>query len=360
MGSGKMALDIGGFLLARGAVLTFVTSDRARLPVLESSIRRLKKRISRMEPDREVSAHALCCGDLAPGRTSRPDVVLECTSEILEKKKRALAAVLDLLKDDTLLISNSSSILPDDIHERCIGVHFFYPVMLKDTVELILPREISAEDLSRVRAFLGEFGLGYVVERRESAFMVNRLLLPLQAEAMRYLLSGHNPRRIDEWSASKLLPLGQLSLLDDIGFDVVDAALENYISRGDGPPAEELQPLKDGLRDFIASKKLGKKNKDGLLTGGGLAPPENGWIDGDEDSVRKRFLYLFINECLKCMERFLLGETDLTRLLSAALLPEQSFREVLIEEGNDTVQRRLMDFYHLHGYSYFAPSGLLN
>jgi 3-hydroxyacyl-CoA dehydrogenase len=173
-------------------------------------------------------------------------------------------------------------------------------------------------------------------------------------------MSGHNPRRIDEWSASKLLPLGQLSLLDDIGFDVVDAALENYISRGDGPPVEELQPLRDGLRSFITERKLGKKNNDGLLAGGGLAKPENGWVDGNEDSARKRFLYLFINECLKCVERFLLTEADLTRLLSAALLSEQSFREVLIEEGNDTVQRVLMDFYSLHGRSYFAPSGLLN
>ena len=355
-----MALDIGGFLLARGAVLTFVSSDRARLPVLEKAIRKLNKRISRMDPNREVVATAFWYGDLSPDKVESPDVVLECTSEILEKKKRALVAVLGLLEENTLLISNSSSILPDDIHEQCIGVHFFYPVMLKDTVELILPRDTATRNLSRVRAFLGEYGLDYVVEHKESAFMVNRLLLPLQAEAIRYLLSGHNPRQIDEWSASKLLPFGQLSLLDDIGFDVVDAALENYIQRGDGPPARELQPLRDGLRSFITSRKLGKKNNDGLLTGEGLAKPQNGWVDGNEDSARKRFLYLFINGCLKCVERFLLTEADLTRLLSAALLSEQSFREVLIEEGSDTVQRVLMDFYCLHGRSYFAPSGLLN
>ena len=138
IGTGKMALSLGDYLLERGFAVVWATEDASQQEKLCSRIEKAKKRIQKYFPDQLSSYRAEC---ILLGRSTLPsiEIVIESTSEILEKKQHCMHLVAQTLDDSTLFCTNSSSFLPDQIVPGCIGLHFFYPVSLTKCVEVVLP-----------------------------------------------------------------------------------------------------------------------------------------------------------------------------------------------------------------------------
>jgi len=108
--------------------------------------------------------------------------------------------------------------------------------------------------------FVARTGLKPIHQSEGTAFAVNRLLVPLQERCLELLRAGAPPDTVDEASRSRLLPIGQLTLLDAVGLDTAAAALAWY-----GVPSSS--PLRAGLEELVRLGKLGQKNSDGLRCG---------------------------------------------------------------------------------------------
>jgi 3-hydroxybutyryl-CoA dehydrogenase len=101
-------------------------------------------------------------------------------------------------------------------------MHFFSPVPVMPLVELIRGAATSDATEAAVRALAAEMGKQVIVSADRPGFIVNRILMPFLAEAMRAFEEGvGSADDIDAGARVGLNhPMGPLELADFIGLDV--------------------------------------------------------------------------------------------------------------------------------------------
>jgi 3-hydroxybutyryl-CoA dehydrogenase len=102
-------------------------------------------------------------------------------------------------------------------------MHFFSPVPVMPLVELIRGPDTSDETVAAVRALAAELGKQVIASADRPGFLVNRILMPFLAEAMRAFEEGTGSAEDIDTGARIGLnhPMGPLELADFIGLDVV-------------------------------------------------------------------------------------------------------------------------------------------
>lgn len=356
LGSGKMARNIGVFFLRKGWSVSWISRDPSRLAQLERAIEKHVRRLRRLEPGQAEKIETR----FFPPRAAdipKPDVVIESINESLEDKRGIVAALGGLITGDTLLLSNSSSIMPQEIHAGCMGVHFFYPVELTGFVEIIFPDHCPRAAREKTVELVMGCGFQAIVQSAKSAFAANRLLLPLQAEAFRLLRAGIRPEDVDEVSASDILFAGQLSMMDGIGLDVIHASVPNYLGRMPPEEAADYEPLKAGLAALVESGKRGGKNRDGLLSGSPLPwPAQEPRAGEDRDALRKHFLYITVNACMTFLENNIVSRPSLGLITGDLWQSDTTIEDVIKREKPATIFKFLEKLYKKGGLSYYKPS----
>ncbi len=155
------------------------------------------------------------------------DIVIEAATENEEVKRDILKKLSDVLKEDAIIATNTSSIsitrlaAATDRPSRFIGMHFMNPVPVMKLVELI--RGLATDDptFQLVKKMAQTVGKTVATSEDFPAFIVNRILLPMINEAIYTLYEGvGSVEAID--TAMKLganHPMGPLELADFIGLD---------------------------------------------------------------------------------------------------------------------------------------------
>ncbi len=207
-----------------------------------------------------------------PARVAGADLAIEAVFEDVGVKT-ALWSELDRLADtSTIFATNTSSISIDRLAEatsgsrrpRFVGMHFFSPVPVMPLVELTRGSRTSDETAEAIRALAGELGKQVIVSADRPGFLVNRILMPLLAEAMRTYEEGTGSMEDIDTGAKAGLnhPMGPFELADWIGLDV---CLEVMDVLHEGIGGEQFRPPQV-LRDLVAQGRLGRKTKRGFYT----------------------------------------------------------------------------------------------
>jgi 3-hydroxyacyl-CoA dehydrogenase len=331
LGSGKMAADIGGYLVGRGAAITFASQSASRLEHLRGRVTRACRRLERASVSVTAPRFSLIESlDRAP-----VDCVIECVRESLADKQATFAAVSHAICPATMVLSNSSSILPSHIAPRCLGLHFFYPVQLTGVAELIVPDELTGRAADEVRTQCARWSLSVVQEDERTAFAVNRLLLPLQAEAMRLLQDGVAPDMVESVSPTPLTPFGQLSFMDSVGFDVVLPAVRNYVARMPAEEARHYRQLIEGLMQLVALDKHGATNQNGFLCGEPLPWPSRAEARIDTQALSMRCAELMVDTCTTFVQRGELTQPQLDLVASGVFGANMTLAEAVYFAGHD-------------------------
>lgn len=147
---------------------------------------------------------------------------------------------------------------------RFIGMHFFSPVPVMPLVELIRGESTADETVEAVRALSAELGKQVIVSVDRPGFIVNRILMPFLAEAMRAYEEGVGTAEDIDAGARVGLnhPMGPLELADFIGLDVclgIMRVLE------DGLDLEHMRPPRV-LVELVEAGNLGQKTGRGFYT----------------------------------------------------------------------------------------------
>ena len=172
----------------------------------------------------------------------------------------------------TIFATNTSSIAIHRLAEavgperrgQFIGMHFFSPVPVMPLVELICGESTADETVEAVRALSAELGKQVIVSVDRPGFIVNRILMPFLAEAMRAYEQGVGTAEdIDAGARIGLNhPMGPLELADFIGLDVclgIMRVLE------DGLGLEHMRPPRV-LAELVEAGHLGQKTGRGFYT----------------------------------------------------------------------------------------------
>jgi 3-hydroxybutyryl-CoA dehydrogenase len=354
-GTGKMGLDGGLFFLRRGWRVTWLSGDPGRRDEFTRRIARETLRLAPADPGAEGAARVLLIDDAGDFGESAPELFLEAVREDLARKRRVMSRIAPLLPEGTLLATTSSSILPAEINPRCLGAHGFFPLEITRLVEAVAPRDGGGREFQALLRILRGAGLQAIVQAPSNAFAVNRLLLPLQAEAVRALREGWPAAVVDGASATPLVPFGQLSLMDAVGLDVIAPAVENYLRRMSPGMAQDYAELGGTLRELIALGKRGRKNRDGFLSGAPLP-----WADGARSreaaaGLARDFRALAANTCARAVESGDLGAGELDIALSSLFAGAVTLEEEQRCLRGSGSAERLARLYRATGRSYFLP-----
>ena len=192
-------------------------------------------------------------------------LVVEAIFEDIDVKKKVLSQLAAVLPVDTLISSNTSSLSISEIAkvipkpERVVGMHFFNPAEKMPLVEIVRAKQTSDKTVVLIAAFASKLGKSPVVVEDVPGFLVNRILFPYLAEALKLLAEGFSVQAIDEAALEYGMPMGPLRLLDEIGLDVAEhvtkVMVDGYGERMKGP---------DFLSILVAKGRKGKKSGGGF------------------------------------------------------------------------------------------------
>ncbi|GHJ36076.1 3-hydroxyacyl-CoA dehydrogenase family protein [Streptomyces sp. TS71-3] len=197
------------------------------------------------------------------------DVVVEAVFEKLEIKHEIFRALDKMVRDDTVLASNTSAIPITKIAavttrpERVVGTHFFSPVPMMQLCELVRGLKTTDETLATARAFAESVGKTCVVVRRDVAgFVTTRLISALVVEAARLYESGvASAEDID--TACRLgfgHAMGPLATADLTGVDILLHATENIYTETQD---EKFAPP-ELMRRMVDAGDIGRKSGQGF------------------------------------------------------------------------------------------------
>lgn len=199
---------------------------------------------------------------------ARADFVVEAVPEQLELKREVLREADRVLRPETILASNTSSISVTTLAaatqrpDRFIGMHFMNPVPVMPLVEVIRALQTSGETFETTMKLCAKLEKKPVAVTDSPGFVSNRVLMPLINEAAFCVMEGiATPESVD--AVMKLgmnHPMGPLELADFIGLDVCLDVMEVLFS-GFGDPKFRPCPL---LKKMISAGWLGKKSGRGF------------------------------------------------------------------------------------------------
>ena len=271
MGTGTMGSGIIQVCAAAGYDVVIRSSKQEYIDGALAKIdMNLTKMVSREKITEEDKAASL--GRISGGTTfdvlADCDLIIESSTENMDKKKELFAALDKVCRDDAILATNTSALSITEIAAvtsrpaQVIGMHFFNPVPAMKLVEVVKGIATSDEVKDAVIATTESLKKTPVEVAEAPGFVVNRVLIPMINEAVGILADGvASAEGID--TAMKLganHPMGPLALGALIGLDVCLAIMETlYTEYGD--TKYRPHPL---LRKMVRANKLGRKPGEGF------------------------------------------------------------------------------------------------
>lgn len=196
------------------------------------------------------------------------DLVIESVVENEEVKREIFKQLCPLLKPETIVCSNTSSLSitrlasVTDRPGRFMGMHFMNPVPVMQLVELIRGIATDEETFKAIRDLVETLGKTPASAEDFPAFMVNRILMPMINEAIYTLYEGvGSVKSID--TALRLganHPMGPLQLADFIGLDTCLAIMHVLY---DGLADSKYRPC-PLLVKYVEAGWVGKKSGRGF------------------------------------------------------------------------------------------------
>jgi 3-hydroxybutyryl-CoA dehydrogenase len=272
VGAGSMGAQIAQQAALHGMDVLLTDKSEAQLVrAVESNRGHLERRVEKGKLARDDA-------DAALGRVQTTshldeavggvDFVIEAVFEDLELKRSIFAELDHLAPADAVLASNSSTMgiskIADATNrpERCVNMHFFFPVLVMDLVEVVRGPRTSDDTVQRAMAMAHGMGRTPVLLNKEiDGFIVNRILHAATQEAYRLLDAGVASFEDIDTAVEKGLnwPLGPFRLGDFSGLDVTyNARLHMYKTTRD----ERYRPSPQ-LEAKVKAGKLGRKTGEG-------------------------------------------------------------------------------------------------
>jgi 3-hydroxybutyryl-CoA dehydrogenase len=197
------------------------------------------------------------------------DIIIESVDESFQLKRLIFKKLDEIANEDTILISNTSTLSLTKIAEiterkdKILGVHFLNPVPKVPLVELVRALETSDETVEKIKKFAARIGKTPIEVYEYPGFVTTRTIVPFLNEAMYILLEGVSSAK-DIDTAMKLgynMNVGPLEMADSMGLDEVLSWMTHLWSDL-GEPRYRPCPI---LRKLVRDRKLGKKTGEGFF-----------------------------------------------------------------------------------------------
>ena len=247
------------------------------------------------------------------------DMVIEAVFEDLDLKRNLVAEVERMTSDRCVFATNTSAIPISSIAEggkrpeKIIGMHYFSPVPAMPLLEII-PHEGTSESTIATAFEVGtKQGKTCIVVKDVPGFYVNRCFGPYLVETAALLRDGVSLESLDKAIKNFGIPVGPITLADDVGIDVI-SHVATFLSNADlGVRMEggDVSIMKNLVEKGYLGKKAGKGfylydskgkktvNPDAQAFAKSLVHSD---LRLSEEGIQNRLVSRFVNEAVKCLE----------------------------------------------------------
>ena len=191
------------------------------------------------------------------------DAVVEAVFERMPVKKEVFAKLDEVMKDDALLLTNTSALDIDEIAavtkrpEMVAGTHYFVPANVMKLFEVVQGSKSSREtiaaamklgrDINKISGWAGNC----------DGFVANRSRIPFNLEQGLLIEDGARPEQVDKVMVGFGYPVGPFAVNDMSGLDV---SYDTRKRRAAADPNYRGLPVTDAL---VEAGRLGQKTRAG-------------------------------------------------------------------------------------------------
>ncbi len=250
---------------------------------------------------------------------SGADLVIEAIVENLDIKKKVFGKLEQIVNQDTILASNTSSLSITSIASACqdpsrfIGIHFFNPAPLMKLVEIIPAIQTSNKTIDKTLDIINAWKKTTVIVKDTPGFIVNKVARPFYGEATKILEENERTnavkKMIDLAMTNAGFRMGPFQLMDfignDVNYTVSETVYKAFYNDGRYKPSLDQKRLSE-------AGFLGKKSGRGWYN---YNDPE---IDNDFkpdqsfiDMVQERIVTMLINEAADTLFRKIASKDDI-------------------------------------------------
>jgi 3-hydroxybutyryl-CoA dehydrogenase len=199
------------------------------------------------------------------GQLSACELVIEAAPERIELKHELFAGLSEIVGDDCVLATNTSSLLVSAIAsaasrpERVVGMHFFNPAPLMRLLEVVAGEQSGEQALALADATGEAMGKSVIRAADGPGFLVNRCNRPFGLEALRLLqerIAG--VETIDQvCRMAGGFPMGPFELMDLVGVDTGFEVAKSFYAQSFGEPRWRPSPI---TARYVAAGRFGRKS----------------------------------------------------------------------------------------------------
>ena len=281
----------------------------------------LEKRVSRgrMEDGKKQQILSLIKPSADDADLQGCDLIIEAVFENIDLKHKITRATEGYLAENGVWGSNTSTLPITQLaeassnQENFIGIHFFSPVDKMPLVEIICGEKTSDETLAKAFDYTRQIRKTPIVVNDSMGFFTSRTFGTYLDEGVQLLKEGVHPVQIDAMGKAIGMPVGPLTIYDEVSLELTRKAQETWKEMG------VLDKWGDGtITRGVIDTMVAEHGRGGRHHGGGFYEyAEDGgksiWpplldmyyrpeTQVSEQDMKDRLLFRPVIESLKCLE----------------------------------------------------------
>lgn len=164
------------------------------------------------------------------------NLIIESISENLAAKQDVFQKIDTIVSKDCILATNTSSIPLSKIFqnvsrkERCLGMHFFYPVKISNTVEVNVLDVTGIKEYNVIKKIILNLGKMSVTFHEPNHMYLNNIISVISTQS--YALAQKNNIHPYSFNHKVLAPImlyGAFDIVDSVGIPIIRESLFNFM-----------------------------------------------------------------------------------------------------------------------------------
>lgn len=201
------------------------------------------------------------------------DLVIESMSEDFNAKKEIYENIKDKLDDKTIIVTNSSTMLPSKLakytgrSDKFLALHFANSIWKNNIVEVMRHDKTSEYAFNEVIDFAKSIRMiPLPLNKEKSGYLLNSMLIPLLFSGLDLLVNGiSDVKSIDTaWKRGTGSPKGPFEILDTVGLKTAYNIVLMYVKIPKFLAPYNFKGMESLLKKYIEEGKLGKSSGEGF------------------------------------------------------------------------------------------------
>ncbi len=238
IGKGKMGMDIFLYFMEYPFSLVLICHKQEAVEALTAKIRKkYEKKAARgiitNEECEKRCAEIVISADY--NELSLCDIVIETVVEDLSVKQSIFECISKIVSDECILASNTSSLNLEDIFqntyrkERCMGLHFFFPVKIIETVEVNCTDVVKERFVNGVVKLLKDSNKRPIILPPKGNLVLSKIISTMVCYAHLIYREGYLTfLEIDAIFKKNIMMFGAFELIDSTGFLIILRCFEQF------------------------------------------------------------------------------------------------------------------------------------